>query len=137
MADSADLSLGFRLHLSIFNLFISIKYECYKRTQKTKLKVRQTRTRAHGHGLRARHPFFDPVICLQLIQLKQKGLYLEVLDMSFFLQILVSAIATVSCIVSHNAKGIRHTVLVCVSSCFVGCNRTFLLGIAGTYFRQG
>ena len=45
-----------------------------------------------------------PVVRLELIQLKQKGLYLEILDMSFFLQILVSTVATMSCIVLQNGR---------------------------------
>ena len=103
-----------------------------------KTELGQTRSRVHVCGLRSGHPFFDPVIRLQLIQLKQKGLYLEVLDMSLFLQILVSTVATkVNRIASQNGKGVKRTVLVCVSSCSVECTRIFLSDIVGTCVPQG
>ena len=57
--------------------------------------------------------------------------------MRLFLQILVGAVAgDLVRIVTQDKKGIRHTVPVCVSSCFVEYTRTFLPGSAGTWFLQ-
>lgn len=65
-------------------------------TKEEKVEINRTKVGVHVHMLGACHPFFDPVIGLELIQLKQQGLYLEVLYMSFFLQIFVSAVTTVN-----------------------------------------
>jgi hypothetical protein len=87
------------------------------------------------HGSRACYPSFDPIIHIQLIQLKQKSLYLEILSMSSFLQILVGAVARVNH-VSRDVRGVRRTVQACVSSYFAECIRTFLSGISGISPRQ-
>jgi hypothetical protein len=87
-------------------------------------------------GSRACHPSPDPIIHLQFIQLKQEILYLEILSMSSFLQILVGAVVMVNRIVSRDVGGLGRTVQTCASFYFVECIHTFLSGISGISLRQ-